>query len=149
MPNPKLGTVTMAVKEAVAAARRGQAEFKVEKRGILMTGFGKVSFTHAELRDNARALLLAINDLKPEGVKGSFMRWAVVRSTMGPAVPLDMAVIDPTNPRFMESMPQATGADAAAGVPLHRVLGTQASAAVEAVPAPSTGAAGGGGAELR
>ncbi|RYG48833.1 hypothetical protein EON67_07220 [archaeon] len=107
MPNPKLGTVTPNVREAVLAAKRGQAEYRVEKRGIVMTGIGKVSFAPAELRENLRSLMLSISDQKPEGLKGQFIRSAVVRSTMGAAIPLDVAIVDPSSPRFMEAPVEA------------------------------------------
>jgi large subunit ribosomal protein L1 len=103
MPNPKLGTVTMAVAEAVAAARRGQAEYRVEKRGIVMAGIGKVSFTPVQLRDNLRALLLSLGDQRPEGIKGAFMRSATLSSTMGAGIPLDLRYIDPGAPAFFET----------------------------------------------
>lgn len=114
MPNPKLGTVTLAVKEAVSAAKKGQAEFRTEKRGIVMAGVGKASFPLASLRDNLRAFLLAVNDAKPEGLKGTYMRSATLSSTMGVGVTLDMAIVDPASPRFMEPMPVSAGAAAVA-----------------------------------
>lgn len=110
MPNPKLGTVTMAVKEAVSAAKKGQAEFRTEKRGIVMAGVGKASFPAAQLKDNLRSFLLAVNDAKPEGLKGAYMRSATLSSTMGVGVTLDMAVVDPASPRFMEAMPLSASA---------------------------------------
>jgi hypothetical protein len=117
MPNPKLGTVTLNVKDAVAAARKGQAEYRVEKRGIVMAGIGKVSFTPAQLRDNLRSLMLSISDQKPEGVKGAFIRSATIRSTMGPGIPLDLTTADPSSGRFMEPIAttMATAALAAGG----------------------------------
>lgn len=124
MPNPKLGTVTLNIRDAVLAAKRGQAEFRVEKRGIVMAALGKVSFTSPELRENIRAFLLAVSDQKPEGIKGVFMRTATLASTMGPGIPLDMAYLDPASPRFLEpfSAMTATGegqaAPAAATKPL-------------------------------
>lgn len=129
MPNPKLGTVTMAIKEAVSAAKKGQAEFRTEKRGIVMAGVGKASFPAAQLRDNLRSFLLAVNDAKPEGLKGTYMRSATLSSTMGVGVTLDMAVLDPASPRFMEPMPVSAGASAVA-----------AAAAALAGPAPAGGA---------
>lgn len=116
MPNPKLGTVTLNVREAVTAAKRGQAEFRVEKRGIVMAAVGKVSFAGGDLRDNLRAFLLAVSDARPEGIKGTFMKSAVLRSTMGPGIPLDMAFVDPSSPRFMEAAaPVAAAVAGAAG----------------------------------
>ena len=103
MPNPKLGTVTMNVQDAVNAAKRGQAEFKAEKRGIVSSGFGKVSFQVDNLKDNLKALLLAISDAKPEGLKGNYIRSAFMKSTMGPGIPIDITFIDPSSPTFLES----------------------------------------------
>jgi large subunit ribosomal protein L1 len=118
MPNPKLGTVTANVRDAVLAAKRGQAEFRAEKRGIVATGVGKVSFPAADLRENVRALMLALSEQKPEGMKGAYMRSATLSSTMGPGIPLDVAYIDPASPHFMAPVPQpgaASGAAAAVG----------------------------------
>ena len=92
MPNPRLGTVTNAVKEAVAAARRGQAEFRVEKNGVVAAGFGKASFTVAALADNYTALLSALNDAKPVGVKGVLVQGAAVKSTQGVSVGVEVKV---------------------------------------------------------
>jgi large subunit ribosomal protein L1 len=133
MPNPKLGTVTVNVKDAVAAAKRGQAEFRVEKRGIIMASVGKVSFGPSELKDNLRSFLLAVSDQKPEGLKGTFMRSAYIRCTMGPAIPLDMAYLDPSSPRFMEFTvtPPAAGTGAA---PLVMPVSTAASPLLSAAP---------------
>lgn len=100
MPNPKLGTVTVAVREAVTAALRGQAEFRSEKRGIVAAGVGKASFTPAALRDNTKALLSAIFAQKPEGFKGVFVRAAFLGTTHGPSLPLDLEFVDPVSPRF-------------------------------------------------
>ncbi len=124
MPNPKLGTVTTAVREAVLAARRGQAEFRAEKRGIVSAGIGKTSFSPADLRDNLRAFLLALYDARPEGFKGAYFRQAVLSSTHGPGIPLDLPVVDPASTRFMDAwdgtpaaLPAATAAAATAAAP--------------------------------
>ena len=102
MPNPRLGTVTNAVREAVLAARRGQAEFRAEKRGIVSAAVGKGSFAPQELRDNVRALLLALYDARPEGFKGAFVRAAFLQATHGPGLPLQLGVVDPASASFME-----------------------------------------------
>jgi large subunit ribosomal protein L1 len=133
MPNPKLGTVTMNVKEAVAAAKRGQAEYKCEKRGIVMAGIGKASFPAQHLRENLRALMLSIGDAKPEGLKGAFVRSVYIRSTMGPAIPVDLLTVDPSSSRFMEvpmAIPTAAATTgAAAGVVVPPPSATAAAAA--------------------
>lgn len=101
MPNPKMGTVTLNIKEAVAAAMKGQADFRSEKRGIVAVAVGKASFGEAELRENVKALLLALWGLKQETFKGSFFKAAYLSSTHSPAIPLDMQVVDPSSPSFM------------------------------------------------
>ncbi len=103
MPNPKLGTVTMNVKEAVASAKRGQAEFRAEKRGLVSAAVGKLSFPAADLRNNIRAFLLALYDARPEGFKGAYFRAAFLSSTHGAGLPLEVPVLDPASPRFMEA----------------------------------------------
>jgi large subunit ribosomal protein L1 len=103
MPNPKLGTVTINVRDAVLAAKRGQAEFRSEKRGIVSSAVGKSSFSPDELRENVKALLLALYDSRPEGFKGSFVRAAFLSSTHGQGIPLSLAVVDPANASFMSS----------------------------------------------
>lgn len=102
MPNPKMGTVTLNIKEAVAAAMRGAADFRSEKRGIVAAAVGKAAFTPAALKDNVRAFMLALWAVKPETFKGVFFKQAFLSSTFGgPAIPLDMAHLDPTSGNFM------------------------------------------------
>ena len=86
MPNPKVGTVTMDVKEAVAAAKGGQVQFKVEKAGVIHAGVGKASFTEEALAQNIRAFVGAVAKAKPSGAKGTYLRKIAVSSTMGPGV---------------------------------------------------------------
>lgn len=93
MPNPKLGTVTPNVVDAINAAKSGQVEFRVDKAGIIHAGVGKVSFTVDALIENIKALVLAVNKAKPSGVKGSYFKTAVLSSTMGPAVKVELASI--------------------------------------------------------
>jgi large subunit ribosomal protein L1 len=93
MPNPKLGTVTMNVAEAVKAAKGGQVEFRVEKAGIIHSGIGKASFTAADLRRNFDAFVDAIVKAKPTGAKGKYVRKAAISSTMGPGLKLDVAEV--------------------------------------------------------
>ena len=91
MPNPKLGTVTPNVVEAVEAAKGGQVEFRVEKAGIIHSGIGKVSFDDAALRANFEAFVDAIVKAKPSGAKGKYVRKIAISSTMGPGVRIDTA----------------------------------------------------------
>jgi large subunit ribosomal protein L1 len=86
MPNPKLGTVTMDVAKAVADAKGGQVEFRVEKAGIVHAGIGKASFSEADLSENFRAFMDAIIKNKPSGAKGKFLKKISVSSTMGPGL---------------------------------------------------------------
>lgn len=143
MPNPKLGTVTMAVKEAVQAAKKGQAEFRAEKRGIVSAGIGKVSFSLQELKENLRAFALAVGDQKPEGLKGSYIRTATLSSTMGPGIPVDIAFVDPTSPRFMEELTAEArvAAAAASGLPAPPAAGAVVAAAAAAAAASAAPAA--------
>ena len=89
MPNPKVGTVTMDVAGAVAAAKGGSVEFRVEKAGIVQAGVGKASFTEKALVENIRALIDAVMKAKPSGAKGTFMKRVAVASTMGPGVKVE------------------------------------------------------------
>ncbi|MCA2011413.1 50S ribosomal protein L1 [Cereibacter sphaeroides] len=91
MPNPKVGTVTMDVATAVANAKGGEVQFKVEKAGIIHAGVGKVSFDEAKLAENVRAIVDAVNKAKPTGAKGAYLRKVSLSSTMGPGVSVDLA----------------------------------------------------------
>jgi large subunit ribosomal protein L1 len=91
MPNPKLGTVTMNVGEAVKAAKGGQVQFRAEKAGIVHAGIGKASFTEDALIANVKAFVDAINKAKPTGAKGTYLQKVSVSSTMGPGVKLDLS----------------------------------------------------------
>ena len=91
MPNPKLGTVTMNVKDAITAAKSGQVEFRAEKAGIIHAGIGKASFDEDKLLGNIRALVDAINRAKPTGAKGTYVKKMSLSSTMGPGVKVDVA----------------------------------------------------------
>ncbi len=93
MPNPKLGTVTMDVKGAVAAAKSGQVEFRAEKAGLIHAGIGKASFDEDKLAQNIRALVDAIQKAKPTGAKGTYLQKAALSSTMGPGVKLDISTL--------------------------------------------------------
>jgi len=93
MPNPKLGTVTPNVREAVEAAKGGQVQFKVEKAGIVHAGVGKASFGEAQLIANVKAFVDAINRARPSGAKGTYLRKVHLSSTMGPGVKLDIPAL--------------------------------------------------------
>jgi large subunit ribosomal protein L1 len=91
MPNPKVGTVTMDVKTAVAAAKGGEVQFKVEKAGVIHGGIGKVSFSEEKLAQNIRAFVDAVTRAKPTGAKGTYLKKVSLASTMGPGVSVDLA----------------------------------------------------------
>ncbi|WP_417809692.1 50S ribosomal protein L1 [Thioclava sp.] len=91
MPNPKVGTVTMDVANAVAAAKGGEVQFKVEKAGVIHGGIGKVSFSEEKLVENVRAFVDAVSKARPVGAKGTYMKKVSLSSTMGPGVSLDVA----------------------------------------------------------
>jgi large subunit ribosomal protein L1 len=89
MPNPKVGTVTMDVKKAVADAKGGAVEFRVEKAGIVQAGVGKASFSEEQIRQNVKAFIDAVVKAKPTGAKGTFVKKVAISSTMGPGVRVD------------------------------------------------------------
>jgi large subunit ribosomal protein L1 len=91
MPNPKLGTVTANVAEAVKAAKGGQVEFRAEKAGIVHAGVGKASFETGNLVENVRAFVQAINRAKPSGAKGTYIKKVSLSSTMGPGIKLELS----------------------------------------------------------
>ena len=90
MPNPKLGTVTQDVTEAVKAAKGGEVQFRCEKAGIIHAGVGKASFEEKALVENVRAFVEAIQKAKPSGAKGTYITKAAISSTMGPGIKLDV-----------------------------------------------------------
>jgi len=91
MPNPKLGTVTPNVGDAVKAAKAGEVQFRAEKAGIIHAGIGKASFSEAALAENIKAFVSAIGKVKPSGVKGTFIKKVAISSTMGPGLKLDVS----------------------------------------------------------
>ena len=93
MPNPRLGTVTMDVKSAIAAAKAGQVEYRAEKAGIIHAGIGKASFDADKLLENARALADAVQKAKPTGAKGTYVQRVSISSTMGPGIRVDVATL--------------------------------------------------------
>lgn len=90
MPNPKVGTVTMDVAEAVQAAKGGEVQFRVEKAGIIHAGIGKVSFDAGKLAENLRTFVEAVTRAKPSGAKGTYLKKIAVSSTMGPGVSISV-----------------------------------------------------------
>ncbi len=93
MPNPKVGTVTPNVAEAVKAAKAGAVEFRVEKAGIVHAGVGKASFDADKVEENVKAFVDAVIKAKPEGAKGAYVKKVSLSSTMGPGVQVDLSSI--------------------------------------------------------
>jgi large subunit ribosomal protein L1 len=91
MPNPKLGTVTNDVAEAIKASKGGQVEFRAEKAGLVHAGVGKASFSKAAIIDNVKAFVGAVNRAKPSGAKGTYIKKISLSSTMGAGVKLEIA----------------------------------------------------------
>ena len=91
MPNPKTGTVTFEVAKAIKEIKAGKVEFRVEKAGIIHSPVGKISFEAAQLAENARALLAAIQKAKPAAAKGRYIERITLTSTMGPGIQIDLA----------------------------------------------------------
>ena len=94
MPNPKVGTVTPNVGQAVKDAKGGAVEFRVEKAGIVHAGIGKISFTDEALLVNVKALVDALNKAKPSGAKGVYVKRIGLSSTMGPGFKVDVASVN-------------------------------------------------------
>lgn len=91
MPNPKVGTVTPNVAEAVRNAKAGQVRFRTDKNGIIHAGVGKIDFEAAALKQNVEALLVDLRKLKPSSSKGVYMKKVTLSSTMGPGLTIDMS----------------------------------------------------------
>jgi large subunit ribosomal protein L1 len=92
MPNPKLGTVTPNVVEAVKSAKSGQVEFRIEKAAIVQAGIGKISFSEEAIAQNVKAFVDAVNKAKPaSGVKGNYLKKVSISTTMGVGVKIDLA----------------------------------------------------------
>ncbi|MGI9365068.1 MAG: 50S ribosomal protein L1 [Rhizobiaceae bacterium] len=96
MPNPRVGTVTPDVTQAVKDAKGGSVEFRVEKAGVIHAGVGKASFDEAAIKENILALVEAVNKAKPSGAKGTFVKRVAISSTMGPGVKVDPASVLPS-----------------------------------------------------
>ncbi len=93
MPNPKVGTVTPNVAEAVKQAKAGSVEFRVEKAGIVHGGVGKISFDEDKIAENVRAFVDAVIKAKPEGAKGTYVKKVSLSTTMGPGLQVDLGSI--------------------------------------------------------
>lgn len=91
MPNPKTGTVTMDVTKAIADTKAGKVEYRLDKANIIHVAFGKASFTQEQLEGNYNAIMDAILKARPSALKGTFIKNAVIASTMGPGVKLNTA----------------------------------------------------------
>lgn len=91
MPNPKSGTVTMEVGNAVSEVKAGKIDFRVDKYGILHTSVGKISFDADKIKDNAEAFIQTVIKLKPASAKGTYIKSLYMSSTMGPSIPISKA----------------------------------------------------------
>lgn len=91
MPNPRVGTVTMDIADAVSAKKGGEIQFKAEKAGVVHAGIGKASFSAKQIEENMLAFVEAVGKAKPAGAKGTYMKKIAVSSTMGPGVSVDVA----------------------------------------------------------
>lgn len=94
MPNPKTGTVTTDVAQAVREVKAGKVEFRVDKTGVIHAPVGKVSFASDKLLENASSLIQAVIKAKPSAAKGKYIRSVTICSTMGPGVPLDVTAFN-------------------------------------------------------
>ena len=92
MPNPKSGTVTANIKEAVSEVKKGKIEFRVDKNGIIHTIIGKSSFDNEKLAENCRVIMDAIMKSKPNSLKGTYLKKITLSSTMGPGIKLDKSI---------------------------------------------------------
>ena len=97
MPNPKVGTVTPNVAQAVKDAKGGSVEFRAEKTGIIHAGVGKASFSEADIEKNVRAFVGALVKARPSGAKGTYVKKIAISSTMGPGVSIDVSDISQTS----------------------------------------------------
>ena len=93
MPNPRVGTVTMDITNAVKGAKGGSVEFRVESAGIVQAGVGKASFSAEKLVENVRAFAEAVNRAKPSGAKGHYINRVSLSSTMGPGLKIDLPTL--------------------------------------------------------
>ena len=103
MPNPKMGTVTLDVEGAISNALKGEIELRADKFGFVNLPLGKVSFPQEKLLDNLRAIMVTITNEKPTGASGKYLKQAVLSSTMGKGIQLDVQLLDPSSQQFMKS----------------------------------------------
>ena len=96
MPNPKSGTVTQEIGKAVAEVKKGKIDFRVDKFGVMHFSLGRVSFTVEQLVDNAREFIATVNRLKPNSLKGTYVRSIYLSSTMSPGVNVDVQALRDT-----------------------------------------------------
>ncbi len=94
MPNPRLGTVTNDIEEAVKNAKAGQVRYRTDKNGIIHGGIGKVGFNAKQIKENAEALLSDLKKAKPASSKGTYIRKVVLSTTMGPGIPIDQSSLE-------------------------------------------------------
>ncbi len=94
MPNPRVGTVTPNVAEAVKAAKSGSVEFRVEKNGIIHAGVGKASFSESDILANLKTIINAVIKAKPSGVKGTYLQRVTISSTMGPGIKINLSSVN-------------------------------------------------------
>lgn len=110
MPNPKMGTVSTDVAKAVKAAKAGSVTYRVDKQGVIHCGIGKMTFSEESIVENIRALMISINEAKPELYKGKYLVSVHLTSSMGPGLKIDLPTVDPSNGRFMLEVKLATAA---------------------------------------
>jgi len=94
MPNPRLGTVTMDVAEAVKNAKAGQVRYRTDKNGIIHGGVGKVGFEPSAIKENVEALIADLRKAKPASAKGTYFKKIVISTTMGAGIPIDQASLE-------------------------------------------------------
>src|ERR1043166_8642806 len=94
MPNPKTGTVTFDVAKAISEIKAGKVEFRVDKTSIIHVPVGKISFSAAQLRDNASSVINAVRKAKPAAAKGKYVRSIYISSTMSPSIQIDSAIAE-------------------------------------------------------
>ena len=116
MPNPKVGTVTMDVTQAIKDAKGGAVEFRVEKAGIVQAGVGKASFTEDAIVANVKAFVDSVIKAKPSGAKGNYMKKISISSTMGPGVKISARRLAAALRRYRPA-PRATAAQGAVRIP--------------------------------
>ena len=102
MPNPKMGTVTLDIEGAVTNALKGEIELRADKFGFVNLPLGKVSFSQSKILDNLRAVMVCVTNEKPSGATGKYLKQAVLSSTMGSGVQINLENLDPASQKFMK-----------------------------------------------